>query len=308
MELEPRTSTPAHATGAVEFVELSAIDDDATFRLREEGDVSALASSLGRLGQLVPVELRPLPGADGSPPRYQVVAGFRRVAALRLLRRGRALARVHAAFTDEDAWGLALSLALLTDPLDRTALDALRERLQASGAAPWADELVDEALVRAPVDPELRERFFDFLSTPPGPAAAAPLGELGPGDGGDEERDLAALDGAGAAEAITPAAGDQDAQGEPEAPAEAEAEASGEAEGPGEEPSAEAPGGGVVEVTPEELAADVATRLYDVNQDLAVAYEAWADLPPEGRRAILEQARWIADLLARLEPGDEEGR
>lgn len=294
MELEPRTSTPAHATGAVEFVELSAIDEDATFRLREEGDVSALASSLGRLGQLVPLELRPLPGADGGSPRYQVVAGFRRVAALRLLRRGRALARVHAALTDEDAWGLALSLALLTDPLDRTALAALRERLQATGAAPWADELVDEALVRAPVDPELRERFFDFLSTPPGPAVAAPVGELGPGDQRDEERDLAALDGARAAGTVAPVAGDQDAQGE--------------AGAPDEEPSAESPGGGVVEVTPEELAADVATRLYDVNQDLAVAYEAWADLPPEGRRAILDQARWIADLLERLEPGGEEGR
>ena len=34
MELEPRTTAPAHATGAVEFVPLAAISDDGTFRLR----------------------------------------------------------------------------------------------------------------------------------------------------------------------------------------------------------------------------------------------------------------------------------
>ena len=33
----------------------------------------------------MPIEVRPLPGAPGGPERYQVVAGFRRLAALRLL-------------------------------------------------------------------------------------------------------------------------------------------------------------------------------------------------------------------------------
>ena len=56
-----------------------------------------------------------------------------------------------------------------------------------------------------------------------------------------------------------------------------------------------------VEVTPEELAADLSARLYEINQDLALAYESWEELPRAGRRDILVQARWIADLLARLD-------
>jgi ParB-like chromosome segregation protein Spo0J len=255
MELEPRTSAPAHATGAVEFVELAAIADDATFRLREEGDVSALAASIGRLGQLVPLELRPLPGRPGAAPRFQVVAGFRRVAALRLLRRDQALARVHASLSDEDAWGLALSLALLTEPLDRDGLALLRDRLEEAGVASWAADLLDEALVRAPVEPELRERFFEFLMS---------HGQAAPG--AEDERELEAMDGA--------------------------------AEGEGSDQP--------VEMTPEELAADLQARLYDVNEDLAVAYESWADIPPEGKRAIVAQARWIAELLPRLETDGEE--
>src|SRR5512138_2075104 len=162
MELEPRTTVPAHATGAVAFVPLSAISGDATFRLREPGDVSALAASIGRLGHLVPVELRPMPGAAPGAPRYQVVAGFRRLAALRLLARERVLARVHASLDDEDAWAIALAHALLGEPLLAPELEELRRRLAAARAAPWADELFEEALVRAPVDPELRESFLAF--------------------------------------------------------------------------------------------------------------------------------------------------
>ncbi|HET8732257.1 MAG TPA: ParB N-terminal domain-containing protein, partial [Anaeromyxobacteraceae bacterium] len=146
MELEPRIAAPAHATGTVEFVPLSEVSEDGTFRLREQGDVSALAASVGRLGQLVPIELRPLPGAGDDGPRYQVVAGFRRIAALRMLLRGRVLARIHSALGDEDAWGLALGQALLTEPLDREALEQLRARLADVDEASWADDLLDEAL------------------------------------------------------------------------------------------------------------------------------------------------------------------
>src|SRR5512138_2512397 len=111
MELEPRTTAPAHATGAVRFVPLSELSDDATFRLRDEGDVAPLAASIGRLGQLVPVEVRPLPGASAEGPSLQLVAGFRRVAALRMLARDRVLARVHDTLDDDDAWGIALTHA-----------------------------------------------------------------------------------------------------------------------------------------------------------------------------------------------------
>jgi hypothetical protein len=178
VELVPRTTAPAHATGVVEFVPLAAVSSDATFRLRGEGDVAALAGSIARLGQLSPIELRPLPGATGDADavRYQVVAGFRRLAAVRLLARGRVLARVHARLDDEDAWSLSLADSLLGEPLSVAELEALGERLAAAGVAPWAGELVEEALVRAPVSPEQREQFLAFLAGAPAlaPAPAEP--------------------------------------------------------------------------------------------------------------------------------------
>ncbi|ABS27869.1 ParB N-terminal domain-containing protein [Anaeromyxobacter sp. Fw109-5] len=272
MEHEPRTTAPAHATGAVAFVPLAAVDDDATYRVRPEGDVSHLAASIGRLGQLSPVELRPHPTAPG---RYQVIAGFRRLAALRMLMRERVLARIHERLEDDDAWGIALAQALLTEPLDGEALLALRTRLAESGVAPWADELVDEARVRAPVEPELRERFFAFLEA--GAPASAPASAPGEPPSAEPEGGTPPVD--------------EDAAFERELEAdEAEREPPGEVE---------------VEVTPDELAEDVARRLWELNQDLALAAGAWAELPPEGRHQILAQARWLAALLPHLEGDDE---
>ncbi len=245
MELEPRTTAPAHATGAVEFVPLAELSADATFRLRDEGDVGPLAASMGRLGQLVPVELRPRPGAGTDGPRWQIVAGFRRVAAARLLGRERVLARVHHALPDEDAWSLALAQALVTEPLLASELAALGERIEAERLAPWAGELVGEAVARAPVDPKVRERFREFLERAAKPEPARP--------------DAAGAEGAE---------------------------------------------GGAVEVTPEELAEDLAKRMFEVNQDLALAWTSWAELPAEGRRMIVAQARYVAELLALME-GEE---
>lgn len=230
MDLELRTSAPAHATGAVEFVSLADVSGDETFRLREPGDVSDLATSVGRLGQLAPVELRLLPGAEPGGPRWQVVAGFRRLEALRLLQRDRVLARLHDALPDEDAWALAAVHALLTEPLGALDLEAVRERLRAAGVA-WADDLVDEAQARAPVPPDLREKFHQFLRQP---------------------RAL---------------------------------------------PAEEGEAGETVEMSPEEVVEDILRRLYELNVDLAAAWEAWADLPPEGRRQIVEQARYLFDLF-----------
>jgi ParB-like chromosome segregation protein Spo0J len=238
VELEPRTTAPAHATGAVRFVPLDAVADDTTFKLRDEGDVSVLASSIGRLGQLEPIELRPMPGAAEGGPYLQVVAGFRRLAALRLLARDRMLARVHFRLDDEDAWALALAQALLGEPLLASELDVLRERLAGTRAAQWAAELFPAALARAPVDPKVRERIAEYIQSEAARAEQA----------GKEE--------------------------------------------------------GTVEVTPDELAHGLAQRMYEVNQDLAVAFESWAELPPEGRRMIVEQARYVSELLTLLKEGE----
>lgn len=248
---ENRTAAPAHATGSVVFVPLEAIAPDETFRLRPEGDVSVLAASIGRLGQLAPVELRPLAGAGEGGPQHQVVAGFRRLAALRMLLRDRVLARVHESLSDEDAWGIALVEGLTGEPMVETELVTLRDRLAASGVAPWALELVEEARARAPLLSAERQRFHDWLSgAPPLPGGEA----------------------AGAAPV-------------------------------GEGPTAEAYQ--VEEVTAEDFAHDLAMRMAELNQDLATAYGAWKDLPAEGRRLLLVQARYVAQLLPFLE--DAEG-
>jgi hypothetical protein len=294
VELVPRTTAPLHATGAVEFVPLSAIAADPAFRLRDPGDpagLSALAASIARLGQLVPVELRPLPGAPDGPVRYQVVAGFRRLAAVRLLARERVLARVHQRLDDEDAWSLALAQALLGEPLTGPELEALRTRLDQTRLAPWAEDLVDEALVRLPVPADQREKFLQFLrgvETPDaGPAvdedeavAAAEVEEAPP---------AAAPAPAPAASAPTPEVA-PGPEPEPEAASEPELEA---------EPADQGP----EEITPEELAADLATRFWEVNQDLSLAVDAWDELPAEGRRMILEQTRYVAELYQFLAGG-----
>jgi ParB-like chromosome segregation protein Spo0J len=246
VEHVPRNTAPAHATGTVEFVPFAAIVDDVTFRLREEGDVSALAASIGRLGQLAPVELRALPDAAPEAPRYQVVAGFRRLAALRMLFRERVLARIHEHLEDDDAWALTLGEALLTAPLAPAELEAVRVRLAETGVAPWADELAEDALFRE----------------------SPPEGE-----------------------------GEAEAEPQPESESESESEAEAEARLAEEEPEEQEQ---TVEMTPEELGDELAARLYEVNQDLALAFESWKDLPPQSRRLVLEQARYVVELFPHL--------
>ncbi len=280
-EREQTSSTPAHAAGAVQSVAVDEIASDETFRLRAGGDVSHLAASLGRLGQLAPVDLRRWPGAAGDGPRWQVVAGFRRLAAVRLLARERVLARVHE-LTEDDAWGLALSEALLHQPLTGDELVALRERLRANGVGSWAEVLVEEALLTAPVAADLRERFREFL-TAAGPSA--------PDGGGGPEAETPEL-----STPLAPPSGEMGLHPLPGPLPSRE-------RGLGSGALARAPEDGmdVIEVTPEDLVQDLAIRLSALNQDLAMAVEAWKDLPPDGRKLVVEQARYVSALLPFME-------
>ena len=322
-EREQGSSTPAHATGAVQFVAVDDIAGDATFRLRHDGDVSQLATSFGRLGQLVPVELRRWPGAASDGPRWQVVAGFRRLAAIRLLARERVLARMHDALAEDDAWGLALSEALLHQPLTGDELVALRDRLREKGVASWAEELVEEALVTAPVTADLREKFHAFLAGAERPVPlAAESGERGghdplPGLFPLGERDLSgsalerpSQDGVAPLPVSSlPGRGDETHRA---------SSVHDGGDSPGPDPDAigllsppSPPAGGVgiacqadedvIEVTPEDLVQDLAIRLSGLNQDLATAVEAWKDLPLGGRKVLVEQARYVAALLPFME-------
>src|SRR6185369_1986543 len=108
-------------------IPLSLCDADPDYRLRDEGDIAGLATSLARVGQLYPIEVRPKGG------RVQVVAGFRRLKALAMLQRDKVLARVHEGMTDSEALVFALAQALEQRALDEEEIQALRDRLEGEG-------------------------------------------------------------------------------------------------------------------------------------------------------------------------------
>jgi ParB-like chromosome segregation protein Spo0J len=118
------------------------LDEDATFQIRPEGEISKLATDVARLGQLFPVDVRPM-GED----RYQIICGFRRVAALRFLKRDKVQARIHTELSDEDALLLALASAIHASPVDREELEAKRDELEAQGRLSAATrDMLEKAL------------------------------------------------------------------------------------------------------------------------------------------------------------------
>lgn len=211
----------------MEHVPLDEIAADPTYRLREPGDVSELAAAIGRLGQLTPIDLRPLPAgaAVEEGKRWQVVAGFRRMAALRLLQRERVLARLHPSLSDDDAWALALAGPLFAEPWSPADLDAVAPLVRAR--LPWAAPALEAIRARA-----------GKARAPASPSAAGPS-----------------------------------------APA------------PRSRPAADPAG----------FARGLAVRAYELNGDVAAAYEAWGALPPEGRRLLLEQLRYLHQVFPLLE-------
>jgi ParB-like chromosome segregation protein Spo0J len=123
-------------------IPLDQVEEDATFRIRPEGEISKLATDIARLGQLFPVDVRP-----SGPNRYQIICGFRRVAALRFLKRDRVQARIHTSLSDEDALLLALATAIHASPVDREQLEATRDQLEAEGRLSAATrDMLEKAL------------------------------------------------------------------------------------------------------------------------------------------------------------------
>ena len=136
------------------LIALERVLEDKTFQVRPEGDLSLLATDIARLGQLFPVDLRLVP-----PDRFQVICGFRRVAALRFLQRDKVLARLHTDLSDEDALLMALASAIHAQPVDREDLEAAKERLEADGRlSAAARDMLEKALATedmlAPEGPE----------------------------------------------------------------------------------------------------------------------------------------------------------
>ena len=194
---------PAH-------IPLERIDEDTTFQIRPMGDLSALATDLARLGQLFPVDVRFKP-----PDRFQIISGFRRVAALRFLKRDRVLARLHTDLSDEDALLMALASAIHDAPVKREHLEAKRGQLEAQGRlTPIARDMLDKALAE---DDSLAPETVDE------------------------------------------------------------------------------------EVDADELAAEATQRLVDINQDLALLADVFADLDETRKQELLTQLRYSSDLVAWLE-------
>jgi len=124
------------------LVALDHVLDDETFRIRPAGELTLLATDIARLGQLFPVDLRLVP-----PNGFQVVAGFRRVAALRFLQRDKVLARLHTDLDDEDALLMALAAAIHSVPVAAEELSALKDRLEGQGLlSAAARDMLEKAL------------------------------------------------------------------------------------------------------------------------------------------------------------------
>lgn len=139
-EEEHRSLKRHHVAPAM--IALDRIDEDRTYQLRDEGDLSQLATDIARLGQLFPVDIRLKP-----PDRFQVICGFRRVAALRFLQRDRVLARLHTDLTDEDALLMALVSAIHAQPVTAEELTEIRGRLLGEGRlSPAIRSMLDKAL------------------------------------------------------------------------------------------------------------------------------------------------------------------
>ena len=177
--VEPSPTPHLDRTPQVEerLVSLDLVDEDDTFQLRPAGDVGRLAMDLARLGQAFPVDVRLRAGSD----RFQLVSGFRRVAALRFLRRTAVLARVHAQLSDEDALLVALAGVLHAAAPTDEELEEIESRLGQEGrlSAAARDMLeraraTDDDLAPESVESDEEEIDADELAA----AHTARMGEL----------------------------------------------------------------------------------------------------------------------------------
>ncbi|MGQ0506621.1 MAG: ParB/RepB/Spo0J family partition protein [Myxococcaceae bacterium] len=127
------------------------LDEDFTFRMRDEGELSLLATDIARLGQLFPIDVRP--SGEG---RYQVICGFRRLAAIKFLQREKVQARLHDGLSDEDALLMALASTIHAEPLPREGLESLKGRLEREGRLfSAAQDMLERALMTEdPLAPE----------------------------------------------------------------------------------------------------------------------------------------------------------
>lgn len=156
----PGSVVPKHFV-APALIPLERVLEDARFRVRSESeleDVAGLATDIARLGQLFPIDVRLAP-----PDQFQVITGFRRVAALRFLQREKVLARLHTDLGDDDAMLMALAAAIHGRSVSSESLVDVRARLEREGRlVPAARDMLDKALaVESGLGPEQVEEEVD---------------------------------------------------------------------------------------------------------------------------------------------------
>ena len=127
------------------LIPLDRLDEDVDHLMRDASeleDIAALATDIARLGQLFPIDVRLRP-----PDRFQVITGFRRVAALRFLQREKVLARLHTDLSDTDSLLMSLASAIHSRSVGPEELTAIREELESSGRlSPSAKDMLEKAL------------------------------------------------------------------------------------------------------------------------------------------------------------------
>jgi ParB-like chromosome segregation protein Spo0J len=127
------------------LIPLERVDADGVFLMRHEAeldDVAALATDIARLGQLFPIDVR-----LRAPDRFQVITGFRRVAALRFLQREKVLARLHTDLSDSDAMLMSLASAIHSKSVGTEVLAAIKSSLETAGRlTPPARDMLEKAL------------------------------------------------------------------------------------------------------------------------------------------------------------------
>ncbi len=114
---------------SVEEIPLSQLDlEDDTFQTRELANLEGLTKSIEAEGQQNPVLLRLKPDK-----KWQIVAGFRRIGALKQLKREEVKARLFDELSDEEAVELSILDNLYQEGLSEEEIKKYQEKLREKG-------------------------------------------------------------------------------------------------------------------------------------------------------------------------------
>lgn len=137
-------------------ISLELIAEDSAFQFREEeGLLKDLVESIQRVGQKVPLKVRPL-----EEGRYQLVYGFRRLQALKELRRETAWVIIHRGLSEEEAFKERFAENSEREPYTPYEWIMVCRQLEAKG---YSRGKIAELIGKSPASVA---RYFQLLSHP----------------------------------------------------------------------------------------------------------------------------------------------